>query len=83
MEEQLPIKPAGNYLILDVKKKENTSSIILVEKRVKKEAYGTIKAIGDYVDIPLNIGDKVFFTTGGTKDTEFGLFVPERSLTLK
>ena len=77
------MKVAGNYVLLDVKKKESTSSIIIVEKRAKKEPYGTIKAIGDYVDIPLNIGDKVFFTTGGTKDTEFGLFVPERSLTLK
>ena len=76
------IKCAGNYIILDVKKKENTSSIILIEKRAKKEPYGIIKAIGDYVDIPLKIGDKVFYTTGGTKDTEWGLFVPQRSISL-
>lgn len=76
------MRPAGNYVLLDVQKKKDTSSIITIEKYRKNEPYGTILAIGAYVSQPLEIGQTIYYTTGGTKTTEFGLFVPERALTL-
>ena len=74
--------PASNYVLLDVKIKEDTSTIITPEMYRKKEPKGVILAIGRYCSLPLKVGDEVYYSDAGSKTTEFGLIVPQRSLTL-
>lgn len=75
------MKPLGNYLLLSTKEKENKSSIFIPERFLKKEKRGVVIKIGRFVQSDIEIGDSVYFATGGIKETEEGLFVPERSIT--
>jgi co-chaperonin GroES (HSP10) len=77
------MKPTGNYLLLEVKEKEDKSIIITPKPFKKKERKGKVIAVGRYVQQDIKVGDEVYFTPGGIKDTEFGLLIPERSLDLK
>jgi co-chaperonin GroES (HSP10) len=77
------IRPASNYVLLDVKNKETSSVIIIPDKYKKKERKGIILAVGRYVSQDLKVGDEVYFSPGGIKETEEGLLIPERSLELK
>ena len=74
------MKPVGKYVLLDVKKKETNSKIIIPEEYKKKEKRGKLLAKGNFVNTDLSNVIYLYFVPAGIKETEAGLFVPERSI---
>lgn len=59
-------RPLQKYLLLEVKQFEPTGSIFIPEHARKRLPYGTVLAVGDYVE-EWNKGDEVIFKKSGTK----------------
>lgn len=89
------MKPVANYLLLEVKKEEPSSIIFTPEQYRKREKEGIVLDVGRHVEMrPVmsdcvkgtwvdklpEKGDRVYFTAGGVKNTEWGLVVPSRNI---
>lgn len=87
--------PVGEYILLEIKKKEIETSIILLDQYKKKERKGKVLAVGsrvgyipDILDLikgewnekKVEVGDTVYFTPSSLKETQWGLVIPQRSL---
>ena len=89
------MRPASDYLLLEVKKDNPSSIIFIPEQYRKREKEGVVLDVGDYVGmlpvlskcvkgmwidkVPVK-GDKVYYKATGIKDTEWGLLVPARNV---
>lgn len=89
------MKPVGEYVLLEVGKKEVESSLILLDQYKKKERKGVVLAIGsrvgyipDILDLikgewnekKVEVGDTVYFTPSSLKETQWGLVIHQRNL---
>lgn len=73
------IKPVSNHVLIQPNKPVE-SNLIIPKKRRKNAFYGTVIEVGAYVKQDIKVGDEVYYNTSGSKKTEFGLIVPERSI---
>lgn len=73
------LRPSGNNVLIRPNKPVE-SGLIIPKKLRKNTFYGTVLAIGDYVDQDIEVGDEIYYSNQGSKLTEFGLIVPIRSV---